>query len=55
MHLFGKQINNKWGQHLLGHCMISCLCFLTEGLFGGTPVNLLVSSQKCQGVPFSPF
>ena len=27
---------------------------LTEGLLGGTPVNLLVSSQTCQGVPFSP-
>ena len=25
---------------------------LTEGTLG-TPVNLLVSSQKCQGVPFS--
>ena len=25
-----------------------------RGTFWGTPVNLLLSSQKCQGVPFSP-
>ena len=30
------------------------LCLLTEGTFWGAPVNLLLSSQKCQGVPFSP-
>ena len=28
-------------------------CFLTEGLVG-TPVDLRLSSQKCQGVPVSP-
>ena len=29
------------------------LLFVLRDLFG-TPVNLLLSSQKCQGVPFSP-
>ena len=36
---------------LMGSLQISC-CL--TGTFGGTPVNLLLFSQKCQGVPFSP-
>ena len=36
---------------LVGSLLI--LCFLTEGLLG-TPVNMHLYSQKCQGVPFSP-
>ena len=40
---------DKWGQHKWGRCIF--LCFLT-GTFWGTPINLFLSSQKCQGVPF---
>ena len=42
----------QMGSALMGSLQISC--FLTEWLFWGTPVNLCLSSQKCQGVPFSP-
>ena len=36
--------------------ILCCLfvCLFDRGSFGGTPVNLLVSSQKCQGVLFWP-
>ena len=44
---FGK---GQMGSALMGSLQISC--FLTD--FLGTPVNLLLCSQKCQGVPFSP-
>ena len=40
------------GSALRGSAQISC--FLTEVFFGGTPGNLLLHSEKCQGVPFSP-
>ena len=44
----------RMGSALLGS--LQCSCFLTGKLFGcyflGAPVNLLLSSQKCQGVPF---
>ena len=42
---------DQMGSALLGS--LEMLCFLT-GTFGVLPVNLLLSSQKCQGVPFSP-
>ena len=42
---------DKWGQHSWGHCKFVCLL---TGICWGTPVNLLLSSQKCQGVPFFP-
>ena len=42
----------QMGSALRGSLQISC--FLTEGPFLGIPLNLLLSSQKCQGVPFSP-
>ena len=41
---------DKWRSALMGS--LQYLCFWTE--FLGTPVNLLVSCQKCQGVPFPP-
>ena len=41
----------KWGQHYWDQCRFH---FFWQRDFLGTPVNLLVSSQKCQGVPFSP-
>ena len=40
------------GSALMGSLQL--LCFSTEGLFVGTPVNLLSSSPKCQGVPSFP-
>ena len=44
------------GQLQGGHCKLFCLfyecLFFVRDLLG-TPVNLLVSSPKCQGVPFS--
>ena len=40
------------GSALMGSLQSSC--FLTEGLLGVLPVNLLLSSQKWQGVPFFP-
>ena len=40
----------QMGSALMGSLQLSC--FSSEGPFLGTPVNLLVSSQKCQGVPF---
>ena len=43
--VFGR---GQLGSALMGTLQI--LLFLTD--FLGTPVNLLVSSQKCQGVPF---
>ena len=42
---------DKWGQHSWGHCKF--VVFVDRDLLG-TPVNLRLSSQKCQGVPFSP-
>ena len=41
------------GSALLGSRQVLNNVLLT-GILLGTPVNLLVSSQKCQGVPFSP-
>ena len=46
----------QMGSALIGSALMGSLRtsrFLTEGLLG-TPVNLLLSSQTCQGVPFSP-
>ena len=45
-HVFG---NGRGGSALMGSLRLSC--FWQRG-FLGTPVNLLLSSQKCQGVPF---
>ena len=42
----------QMGSALMGSLQISC--FVDTGDFWGTPVKLLVFSQKCQGVPFSP-
>ena len=42
--------NGQMGSALMGSLQISY--FSTDLL--GTPVNLLLSSQKCQVVPFSP-
>ena len=42
----------QMGSALMGPLRISC--FFDRGTFLDTPVNLLLSSQKCQGVPFSP-
>ena len=39
------------GSALMGSLQISC--FSAEGLFEYPRVKLLLSSQKCQGVPFS--
>ena len=41
----------KWGRHQGGHCKFHA--FRHRDLLG-TPINLRLSSQKCQGVPFSP-
>ena len=38
-------------QHEWGHCKSHVAC---QRDCLGTPLNLLLSSQKCQGVPFSP-
>ena len=40
---------DTWGQHYWGHCKFHVF---DRGTFGGTLVNLLLSYQKCQGVPF---
>ena len=42
---------DNWGQHFWGHCEFHVF---RQRNFLGTPANLLLSSQKCQGVPFSP-
>ena len=42
---------DKWGQHSWGHRK---LMFFLQRDFWGTPVNLLLYSQKRQGAPFSP-
>ena len=39
------------GSALLGS--LQMLCLLTEALFFGAPVDLLLYSKTCQGVPFS--
>ena len=41
-----------WGQHSQSHCRSHV--FVWQRDFLGTPANLLLPSQKCQGVPFSP-
>ena len=47
--LVGK---GQMGSALMGSLQI--FLFFDRGTFLGTPVNLLLSPQKCQGVPFSP-
>ena len=39
------------GSALMGS--LQMLCSFDGGAFWGTPGNLLLSSQKCQGIPFS--
>ena len=41
----------RMGSALMGSLQISCFW---QRDFLGTPINLLLYSQKCQGVPFSP-
>ena len=42
---------DKWGQHYWGHCNLFLYVFWPRD-FSGTPVNLLLYSQKCKSVPF---
>ena len=41
----------QMGSALMVSLQVSCFC---DRDFWGIPVNLLLSPQKCQGVPFSP-
>ena len=47
----GSSERDKWGQRQWGHCNFHVFW---QRDFLGTPVNLLLFVQKCQGVPFSP-
>ena len=42
---------DKWGQHWWGHCKVQVF---RQRDFLRAPVDLLLSSQKCQGLLFSP-
>ena len=48
---FGK---GQMGSALTGSLQIPCFFLFLKRDLLGTPVNLLLPSQKCQGVPFSP-
>ena len=50
VHLERMSERDKWGQHYWGHCYF----MFFDRDFLDIPVNLLLSSRKCQGVPIFP-